>query len=61
MSVFDNLFNIIVIWCQLIQTKMTVKIAEYQALIEEVKEPKGGKSLAIGFTIPNEEEECEDD
>jgi hypothetical protein len=41
---------------------MTVKIAKNQAKVAELTKSKdGNKSLAIGFTIPQEEEECEDD
>lgn len=58
----DNMFNTIAAWFQVLQSNMTVKIAKNQAKVAELTKSKdGNKSLAIGFTIPQEEEECEDD
>lgn len=62
-SLLDNVFTMFSTWFQQIQSCITVKVAENQAKITEITGDTDLKSAvsAIGFTIPQEGEECEDD
>ena len=56
----DSLSDLIITFLEMVKGKLAVKLAEYNTQIEKLQNQEQQNTQAIGFTIPENKEEDED-
>ncbi len=56
----DSLSGLIITFLEMVKGKLAVKLAEYNTQIEKLQNQEQQNTQAIGFTIPENKEEDED-
>lgn len=56
----DSLSSLIITFLEMVKGKLAVKLAEYNTQIEKLQNQEQQNTQAIGFTIPENKEEDED-
>ena len=59
--IVEELATVIVQALEVVKGKLILKIAEFQTKAEKLKEQKSSSTRAIGFSLPDSEEEYEED